>query len=86
MERQLADHALQRLRERGLPVEAVTPVLQEPERIDTQNPGSWNERYRCFRRLGALLVVVVWHWDDDVQVVITVMVSPAPRGRRKRRL
>ncbi|MFM7553633.1 MAG: DUF4258 domain-containing protein [Actinomycetota bacterium] len=82
----LAYHARQRLRERSLPADAITLVLLEPERIDIQDPGAWNERYRVVRHLGGLRIAVVWYWDHDEQVVLTVMVTPARRRGTERGL
>lgn len=80
----LSHHVQQRLRERSLPPDAITLVLLEPERIETQDAGRWSERYRCVRHLGRLRVAVVWYWDHDVQVVLTVMVAPAARRGTER--
>jgi len=75
----LSHHVRQRLRERKLPPDAITLVLLEPERVDIQCRGAWNERYRAVRHLGGLRIAVVWYWDHDQQVVLTVMVTPARR-------
>jgi hypothetical protein len=77
-----SDHALQRLRERRLPREAVVLVIADPESTEVLDEGTWNERLRNMRRMGHLRIGVVWKWEHEDRFVMTVTVDPVGRKLR----
>ena len=66
-------HALERLRQRGIPRGLVEDCIRDPESLEALDEGE--RLYRCAKRVGGKALVAVYRVTGDTVLVVTAYVT-----------